>query len=81
MKWHDVKNGLPDRNGKYIVTEVITGFIDLTTVKAMDYDEKGFYVINWHGQRIDIPYVVAWAELPAPYIPDDGEKLWEDEDE
>ena len=76
MKWIDVKERLPDKEGEYLVISKWTRPIilirrysfDLSKVSKIDFFDK-VGVAGWYGYDYEVGYhierdIVAWMELP-----------------
>ena len=69
LKWNLCSEGLPKKNGVYLVTEDVYScdkrvnkFL-YTTVEAVEFS-------NGEWCRASFYEIVAWAEMPKPYVPD-----------
>ena len=59
IKWNDVNNMLPNKEGEYLVTTFSGGMLDV---------DKAILFINEDGTKDwSLFGVIAWAELPKPY--------------
>lgn len=64
--WISVKDRLPDKRGKYIVTEKVYSLDRTLSDKyQIEVEEVEFYGDRWN--RAKFIKVIAWQPLPEPY--------------
>ena len=64
-EWFSVKDGLPDLNGKYLVTIEYT---DRRVVQIVSFEtSSGWYKYDSEYGEIRVDNVIAWQSLPNPY--------------
>ena len=79
-KWIPISEGLPDKNGTYLVTvedcmgrgvEILDYANDLYEIDNYDFIDKkgvaGWYVFDEEWGFIEDENVIAWKSLPQPY--------------
>ena len=69
-RWVPVRESLPEDGGKYLITVSDNYFRRYTTVANFRVDEYG----NYRFGGFDPENVVAWMDMPRPYISDPEEK-------
>lgn len=80
--WNSVKDGLPKKDGKYLCTVNCFGVYNVVETvsfannlsKAHEFDFYGCNRAGWYnydseyGQNYEETNVLAWMELPKPYV-------------
>lgn len=75
-EWFSVKDGLPDLNGRYLVTieygahrevQIVSYAKNLSEIDEYDFQGDGWYLYDGEYGYFTVNNIIAWQPLPSPY--------------